>query len=351
MQVQYRNGVFLPDCNLWLDPHHAQPIAVVSHAHADHMKPHGGVLSSPATAAMMQLRGATLCRFDTADFGATREIGDAKITLFPAGHVLGSAQVLVEHDGRRLLYSGDFKLRSGLSAEAIEIPEVDIVVMETTFGLSRYKFPQREQVMAEVREFCEVALLSGNSPVLFCYSLGKGQEVLAGLHDFDFPIYLHQNHFEMAQLYQRFGIQLPPYRLYVPGRKLNGVLLCASGCRRGGWFQKLPNVRTAYISGWALDRGARWRFGTDAAFPLSDHADYEELFEYVERTSARQIYTMHGFDVDFARDLRRQGFDAQPLQSQADKPPFHSRPRRTAKAKPRHIQQREVQLQLDLSRF
>jgi glyoxylase-like metal-dependent hydrolase (beta-lactamase superfamily II) len=314
MQVLHRNGVYLPESDLWLDPHHVQNFAVVSHAHADHMKGHAHILATAPTIAMMQLRGARRSRFQQVHFGEPVEVGEARVTLFPAGHVLGSAQVLVEqHDGQRLLYSGDFKLRAGLSAEAIEVPTADVLVMETTFGLPRYSFPDREEVMDDILAFCRSTLAAGCAPVLFCYSLGKGQEVLAGLDGAEFPIYLQAQHFEMAQLYRRFGVALPPFQLYQPGQTLDGVLLCAAGCRRYAWFEKLDAIRTAYISGWALDRGARWRFKTDAAFPLSDHAVYEDLIEYVHRSGARTVYTMHGFDAAFATDLCALGFDAAPL--------------------------------------
>jgi Cft2 family RNA processing exonuclease len=315
MQIVYKNGIHLPQSQLWLDPHAVQQSAVVSHAHADHMCGHQEVLCTPATSAMMQLRGATKCRFQSLSFGEAVEIGGAAVTLLPAGHVLGSAQVLVESQGERLLYSGDFKLRSGLSAEAAAVPQADVLIMETTFGLPRYQFPARETVMQEITAFCRESLSEGCTPVLFCYSLGKGQEVLAGLDGVEFPIYLHSAHWKMANLYREFGVQLPPYRRYWPGMKIDGgVLLCAAGCRRGTWFQELSCIRTAYISGWALDRGAKWRFGTDAAFPLSDHADYDELLQYVYLTGAQRIYTMHGFAGEFAADLREVGFDARPLQ-------------------------------------
>ena len=327
MQVFYRNGIHLPASDLWLDPHHARDFAVVSHAHADHMKGHMGVLCTRATAAMMRLRGARRVEFQTPDFSEKTSFGDAQISLFPAGHVLGSSQVLVEHDGARLLYSGDFKLRASLSAEKIEIPRADIVVMETTFGMPRYKFPSREKVMDDIIAWCEKTLEAGSTPVLLCYSLGKGQEVLAGLKDANFPIALHSKHFEMANLYRAFGVELPEYSLYEPRSALEGVLLCASGCRKGAWFQNLPLIQTAYISGWALDRSARFRFGTDAAFALSDHADYDELLEYVYATGAQKIFTTHGFEREFAADLRGLGFDAAPLREYSlntDSTPKHT---------------------------
>jgi DNA ligase 1 len=313
MQVLYRRGIHLPGPSLWLDPHEAQSVAVVSHAHMDHVQRHDHVFTSVPTAAMMRLRGMSRCRFRTLPYRRPAEIGGARITLYPAGHILGSAQSLVEWDGSRLLYSGDFKLRAGLSAEPTEVPEADVVIMETTFGRPRYRFPDTSEVMGEIREFCRGALEQGLTPVLFCYSLGKGQEVLACLEGEKYPIYLHSSHWEMASLYRDFGVKLPPFRKYQPGQSLDGVLLCASGCRKGRWFAELSRIRTAYISGWALDSGARWRFGTDAAFPLSDHADYDDLLEYVRLTGADRVYTVHGFADEFARDLRKQGLWAEPL--------------------------------------
>lgn len=331
MEIIYRRGIHLPQSNLWLDPHHAQSHAVVSHAHADHMCGHDAVLCTAPTAAMMRLRGATSCRFQALSFNECIEVGGAQVTLFPAGHVLGSSQVLVEFGATRLLYSGDFKLSPGLSAEAIEVSRADILIMETTFGVPRYCFPERETVMNEIMQFCRETLDDGCTPVLFCYSLGKGQEVLAGLMDVEFPIYLHSAHWKMANLYREFGVPLPPYQRYWPGQKIEGVLLCASGCRRGVWFQNLEHIRTAYISGWALDRSARWRFGTDAAFPLSDHADYEELIQYVYLTGAKTIYTMHGFAGEFAADLRELGFDARPLDDSLHKSQFTRPIKRTTR--------------------
>lgn len=317
MQVLYRRGIFLPGPNLWLDPHDPQSVAVVTHGHADHVQRHEQVFTTPATAAIMRLRGVTRCEFKTLSFRRPHSFGEARVTLYPAGHILGSAQVLVEWQGTRLLYSGDFKLRTCRSAEPVEVPEADIVIMETTFGKPRYRFPETETVVEQIRAFCLETLEQGETPVLFCYSLGKGQEVLACLEGLEAPLYLHTAHWKMANLYRDMGVRLPPFQRYQPGQKLDGVLLCASGCRRGQWFHRLGRIRTAYISGWALDAGARWRFGTDAAFPLSDHADYDDLLAYVRQTGAKAVHTMHGFADEFARDLRRLGYWAEPLREPA----------------------------------
>lgn len=315
MQVHFRQGIHLPGPNLWLDPHARRSFAVVTHAHADHVQHHDEVLATTATAAMMRRRGVTRPRFHVAAYREARTLGHSQVTLYPAGHILGSAQVLVDWDGVRLLYSGDFKLRQGLSCEAIEVPQADIVVMETTFGRPRYRFPDAREVCAAIREFCLTTLAEGRVPVLFCYSLGKGQEVLAALKDFEAPIYLHTPHFDMTALYRDLGTDLPLCRKLQPGQKPKGPVLCSSASKKTAWFAALGDVRTAYISGWAIDSSARYRFGVDAAFPLSDHADYDELLEYVRLTGAKTVWTHHGFVDEFARDLRRLGYQAEPLKT------------------------------------
>jgi len=316
MQVLSRNGIHLPALDLWLDPHHVRPSAFVSHAHADHMRAHPRVVTTPSTAAMMRQRGARRTKFQEVEFGQAVPWNRGQVTLVPAGHVLGSAQMLVEFEGVRLLYSGDFKLKPGLAAEAAEVPRADIVVMETTFGRPRYRFPPAEDVLGQIRDWCRATLDEGACPVLLTYSLGKGQEVLAGLRGLDAPIYLQNEHWQIAKIYEAWGVRFPDYELFDHKEQLHGslpgVLLCSSMCRNTGWFSRLARTRTAYISGWAQDGGPR-RFKTDAAFTLSDHADYDDLISYVERTGASTVFTLHGFEEEFAADLRERGLEARPL--------------------------------------
>lgn len=315
MQILYRRGVLLPELPLWLDAQSAQPRAVVSHAHSDHARAHEEVLTSTATAALMRLRGLTRPRFHVAPYGEPLATGSTgwSVTLYPAGHILGSAQVLVERDGERLLYSGDFRICPARTAEPIEIPRADTVVMETTFGRRVFRFPPPSRVLEEIAAFCRQALEDGCTPVLFCYSLGKGQELLAGLGSSALPCYLHAHHHQAASLYRDLGVPLPAYRVYTPGASLDGPLLCAPGARNAAWFRSVRSPRTAFISGWAADGAPPSRWGADAAFPLSDHADYDELHEYVRRTGASRVYTLHGFAEEFASELRQQGLWAEAL--------------------------------------
>jgi len=314
MVVSFRHGIYLPEIDLWLDPQHPRGTAVVSHAHSDHIQTHAVTLATPATAAMMahRLGPGGSCR--PLLFGRRTEFPGFAVTLFPAGHVLGSAQVLIERNGERLLYSGDFKLKPGRSVETTEVPEADVVIMETTFGKPGYVFPPAEEVMQTVRGWVRGAWEDGLTPILFGYALGKSQELLAHLDDLDGEILLHRSVHALVQLYEEHGIRFPPYRLYTPGSERGrAVLICPPGARRSHDIAAIRDRRTAYISGWALDRGAAWRFGTNTCFPLSDHADYPDLLEYVRLTGARVIHTVHGFADEFATDLRLRGFDARPL--------------------------------------
>jgi len=199
LQMEFRaGGLYLPRLGLWLDPQEPQtgPERVfVSHAHSDHIAPHREVILSAPTARLMQARLPEARQELTIDFrkphafenGSTR----FNLTLLPAGHIFGSAMALVEADGQGLLYTGDFKLRRGLSAEPCEPRPADILVMETTYGRPQYCFPPTELVLQGIIRFCREALDNDETPVLLGYSLGKSQELLCGLGEAGLPLMLH----------------------------------------------------------------------------------------------------------------------------------------------------------------
>jgi Cft2 family RNA processing exonuclease len=200
----------------------------------------------------------------------------------------------------------------------IEVPRADLVVMESTFGRPHYVFPPAEQVVAEIHAFCSRALDEGSVPVLFGYTLGKSQELLAQLAGHPAPLMLHPGLREFVTIYEAFGVRFPEYRIWEPGVDVAGhVLFCPTGARRSSLLESLPRKRTAYVSGWALDRNAGWRLQADASFPLSDHADYPDLVEYVRLTGATRVLTLHGFAAEFAQDLRLLGYDAAAVEAPA----------------------------------
>ncbi len=219
----------------------------------------------------------------------------------------------VQANDECLLYTGDFKLRPGFAAEACEPHRADRLVMETTFGCPRYCFPPAAEAMAGIIQFCRETLADGATPILLGYSLGKSQELLRGLASASLPVMLHGTAFKLAKIFEQFGQTFPAYELFDAEAAHGKVLIWPPNALRSPALQNLGRLRTAIITGWAVDSSCRYRAGTDAAFPLSDHADFAELIEMVELVQPKKIYTVHGFTTEFAATLRDRGWDAQAL--------------------------------------
>jgi DNA ligase-1 len=311
-QVEFRAGVWLPQIEWWLDAHFPQQRAFVSHAHSDHIAPHGEILCSAGTARLMQARmpGERVEHVLPFDHPEQLTAGCA-VTLVPAGHIYGSAQALLEHEIHgSLLYTGDFKLRAGRSSEKCATPRADTLIMETTFGRPHYVFPPTDQVLHEIASFCHACLDEGETPVLFGYSLGKSQELLCGLSEAKLPVMLHPQTHRLTRLYEQMGVGFPAYRAFEPEALAGHVVICPPQSNASAFLKKIPRRRTAVVTGWAMDPGAIYRYQVDAAFPLSDHADFPDLLRFVELVQPKRVLTLHGFAQEFAQTLRDRGTEA-----------------------------------------
>jgi DNA ligase-1 len=310
IEVRYERGVYLPQIDLWLDPWDERETAFVSHAHSDHIGNHRQVILSEVTARLMGARLPGRRVEYERPFRVPLYFRGARLTLYPAGHIFGSAQLHLEWKGSSLLYTGDFKLRPGQSAEPVEWISAETLIMETTYGLPQYVLPPTEAVVAQILRFCTETLEDGRVPILFGYSLGKAQEILASLEGSGLHVKLHPSVYRMTRLYEEMRHRLPAYALYAEDDPQPGVLICPPGANRTRLVQKIKKRRTAVLTGWALSPGAVHRYQCDAAFPLSDHADYHDLIRYVELVQPRRVLTLHGFARQFAEDLRRRGWEA-----------------------------------------
>jgi Cft2 family RNA processing exonuclease len=318
LDIQFtRAGIHLPQLGLWLDAHkrvrgHAR--VFVSHAHADHIGAHDDVLLTEATSLFMRTRLPGKRREQHLAFGARTEFqfGDETfaLTALPAGHILGSAMAFIEWRGETLLYTGDFKLRPSLAAEKPEVCRADWLIMETTFGLPRYQFPPEETVRTEIVKYCRDALAAGATPVLYGYSLGKSQEILRGLAGTGLQVMLQRDVRKMTKLYEKLGMNFPAHEAFDPVTARGKVIIAPANSLKTLQKVALGPMRSAAITGWAMDSSCRYRSGTDAAFPLSDHADYDGLLELVRLVQPKKVFTIHGFTRDFAQTLRAQGVDA-----------------------------------------
>jgi len=310
IHVRYERGLYLPAQDLWLDPWDAKRFAFVSHAHNDHIAPHDEIIVSELTARLMQARLPGTRIEHVLPFGERRTVHGLNVMLLPAGHIFGSAQFFLFAEKETLLYTGDFKLRPGKSAEPAQWRQADTLIMETTFGRPRYRFPPTEQVVDQIVAFCRETLDDDAVPVLLGYSLGKGQEILCSLDGAGLTPMLHGSVYQMTQVYEQFGQSFCKYVRYSANQVAGKVLICPPSANRSRMLEKIPRKRVAMISGWAVDPNAVYRYQVDAAFPLSDHADYDDLLRYVDLVQPKRVLTLHGFAAEFARDLRNRGVEA-----------------------------------------
>ena len=315
IEVAYRGGVLVPAIDLWMDPRVPRGLAFVSHAHSDHAGKHRETILSAGTSRLMRSRIGASPHEHVLDFGETRELRGAQFTLLPAGHVHGSAQLHLETEGGSLLYTGDFKLRAGLSSEPIAWRGAETLIMETTFGKPEFIFPPAEQVLGDMVQFCREALEEGAVPVLLGYSLGKAQEILCAVAAAGLKPMLHGAVSKLTKIYREGVPGMPEFAEYEAPNMAGHVLICPPSVRNSRMVQRIKKRRVAMVTGWGLTPGAVHRYQVDAVFPLSDHAGYDDLLKYVELVQPQRVLTLHGYASEFARDLRRRGVEAWSLVS------------------------------------
>ncbi len=311
-EIQLRRGLHLPQIGWSLDAQTRAERSFVSHAHSDHVARHRAILCTATTGRLVRARLPGRRDETILPYGRPHPLAPSvTATLYPAGHILGSSQILIEHaEHGSLLYTGDFKLRPSLTAEPCATPHAETLIMETTFGLPRYVFPPEEETVAKLIAFCRTTLSEHATPVLYCYSLGKAQEVLHALTPAGLPVMLHAEAARLTKIYEQCGVVFPPWREFAARECGGHVVIGPPQGRDGAFLKKIPSARTAMITGWALDSGAIYRHRCHAAFPLSDHADFPGLLRFVELVRPKRVLTLHGFAAEFAATLRARGIEA-----------------------------------------
>jgi len=309
----FERDLFIPEIDLWIDSKRVKPFGFISHGHTDHIARHKKILCSEPTAEFVKKRVKSTS-FHTLKFGEEHPIGDYRISLHPAGHILGSAQIRILKNGQSLLYTGDFRLGNSRTVESFEYVPSDILIMETTFGKSQYRMPPREQVEDELIELCASLLKQNKTPVIFAYSLGKGQEALKILSDAGLPVAVDEAIERYVSVYKENGVSFGHYETFDRYDFQGRVLLLPVNFRFQKFFKNLFNGYTIYLSGWGMDQWAENRFRVDKVLPLSDHADYYQLFELVEKLKPKEIYCTHGFP-QFVQELKAAGYQAKTLEN------------------------------------
>ena len=311
-------GLYCAAGDFHVDPWRRVPRAVITHAHADHARPGcDRYLCSADGRLVLRTRLGPGAVIDCLRPGESLSINGVRVSLVPAGHVLGSAQVRIEHRGVVWVITGDYKTAPDPTCAPFEPAECDVLVTESTFGLPIYRWPDAATIGAEIDAWWRANQAEGKASVLFAYALGKAQRLAALVDPSIGPIVAHGAVTKLVRAYRDSGVRLPPIDGVPPGARKVGhgrALVIAPPSAAGSrWLRLFGPVSTAAASGWMQLRGVRRRRGFDRGFVLSDHADFPGLVAAVEASRAKRVFVTHGSTEAFARFLRERGLDASVL--------------------------------------
>jgi putative mRNA 3-end processing factor len=307
------SGIYVPGADLHIDPWRPVSRALITHAHGDHARPGSqSYLATPGTAALIKARFGSNTNVETLEYGRPLRFDGVTITLYPAGHVLGSAQVLIESGGHRAVFSGDYKRAPDPTCEPFELVPCDTFVSEATFGLPIYKWDSTSALIAGIHEWWKTSADRGDECVLFCYTLGKAQRILGELARLTArAVYAHGAMLPLTSIYRAAGVRmLPLLPLSELPRKqsLAGELILAPVSARGTpWMRRFRSPSTAFASGLMRVRGVRRQRGYDRGFVLSDHADWPALLQTIRETGAETVIATHGHSEPLARFFAAEG--------------------------------------------
>jgi putative mRNA 3-end processing factor len=322
------DGLYCPAGGFWIDPWRPVERAVITHAHSDHARPgcgrylcaarsDGDSAHARAGAAIMRARLGPSATIETLPFGHMITIGDATLSMHPAGHVLGSAQVRIEVAGHVCVVSGDYKLAHDPTCDAFEPVRCHTFITESTFGLPVFRWNDPRHVGDEINAWWRESQAAGRTCVLSVYSLGKAQRVLSLLDPSIGPIMLHGSVDAMTSIYRDAGVPLPATihatrELVRAAAKsgTNAMVLAPGSAIDSAWSRGFGDISVAAASGWMRIRGTRRRQNLDRGFVLSDHADWPGLLEAVRATGASRVGVTHGYVRPMTRWLAEQGLDA-----------------------------------------
>jgi putative mRNA 3-end processing factor len=317
-------GLYCPPGQFHIDPWRAVDRAVITHAHADHARPgHAYYLATQASEQVLRTRLGQNISLQTLAYGERIEINGVAVSLHPAGHVLGSAQVRLEYRGQIWVVSGDYKLMSNAEQDPtcalFESVPCHVFITESTFGLPVYRWKSQAAIMAEIQQWWQENARQRRTSVLYCYAFGKAQRVLSALNPDAGPLLMHGAVEKLNEAYRQSGVVLPPTRLVSElddKACLSQALVLAPPSAQGtAWMKRFGEYTDAFASGWMRLRGTRRRQALDRGFVLSDHADWPGLQQAICASGAERIIVTHGQVPVMIRWLNEQGLNAQAFES------------------------------------
>ena len=313
-------GLYCEPGDFYVDPWEPVDRAVITHAHGDHASwGSQAYLTSESGVGVLRARLEPNARIRGVPYSESVSLNGVTISLHPAGHILGSSQVRLVHRGEIWVVSGDYKTDPDPTCTSFEPVRCHTFVTESTFGLPIYRWPRQEDVFAEINGWWRSNAAVGKTSMLYGYTLGKAQRLLAGLDPSIGPILTHGAVERMTAAYREAGVPLPPTRYAGTAERrieARGAIVIAPPHASGSsWTRRFGAQSTAFASGWMLVRGARRRRALDRGFALSDHVDWPGLLATIQATGAGEVWVTHGFTGPVVRWLTEHGIHARVVQT------------------------------------
>ena len=303
------NGLYCSAGDFYVDPWRSVDFAVTTHAHSDHARSGSRhYLTAEPGRLVLQERLGKSARIQAMRYGETVTRNGVSISLHPAGHILGSAQVRVEFGGEVWVVSGDYKVEPDATCTPFEPVRCHTFITESTFGLPIYRWRPQSEVFAEINKWWKGNQSVGRTSVLFAYSLGKAQRLLAGVDAGRGPIFVHGSVEKLLPCFVAAGVKLPETQPVnaesIRAAAGRGLVIAPSSVAGTPWLQQFGEINTAFASGWMQLRGMRRRQSLDRGFVMSDHADWNGLVAAIRATGAERILVTHGYTEPMVRWLR-----------------------------------------------
>jgi putative mRNA 3-end processing factor len=313
-------GLYCAAGDFFVDPWQPVDRAIITHAHGDHARwGSAHYLAARAGERVLRTRLGPDAHIQSVDYGDVVPINGVRVSLHPAGHILGSAQVRIEHAGEVWVVSGDYKTEPDPTCTPFELLRCHTFITESTFGLPIYRWQPERVVLAELVEWWRSNAAAGRASVVYAYALGKAQRVLAGLIGSEVgPIYTHGAVERLNQDYRASGVRLPVSESAMSARRgdFSGALIVAPpSASNTPWLRRFGEISTAFVSGWMQIRGTRRRRSVDRGFALSDHVDWPALQSCIGATGAENVWVTHGYREPVVRWLTERGINARAVAS------------------------------------
>ena len=314
--VIYDEGIHLCGTDLWFDAKKKVNLSFISNANISSLPHHDRIIATPETLKLIE--GKTRNSIELCcPYNRPFTIGNTKIELIPSGYSLGSSQIVTEIKGKRVIYTGDLKVRYSATSKFIEIRRCDVLIMKCRYGHPKFHFPPEEEINEKIYEFIKESLYFNYVPVIFIDEFGKAQDLILFLGNKNLNLSVHRSIFKYLEPYSEFGFEFKNAEKFSVNNIKRKVLVFPIHRRTAKNIEKIEKKRTCVVTGLAADnqKVIESAFKVDTSFAMSNHAGYDELVQYVEIVKPKEVYLIEGFCAEFANKLKGLGYNAKPIEN------------------------------------